>query len=245
VNIVTSGKSSGYTTIPEVATWNVDPNSAYLHYTANETLSGVEFKEVPPLGVNIPLVADMTSNLLAYPIDVSRFGMIYAGTQKNMGIAGLSVVIIREDLLGQPMPTTPQVFDYQIQAQQKSMLVTPPTFAWYVTGLVLEWLKKQGGLAKIAEINLRKAKKLYATLDNSALYINRLDKRYRSTMNVTFTMQDSALVERFLKEAELQNLKFLKGHSVLGGVRASIYNGVEEKAVDALVDFMCDFEKRV
>lgn len=240
VNVVVSGKESQYRSIPRQDTWAVNPNAAYLHYTSNETLSGVEFHEVPNI-TEVPLVSDMTSNLLGYPVDVNRFALLYAGSQKNLGIAGMSVVIIREDLLEAPSALTPLANNYQLHAQSHSLTVTPPVFAIYMFGLVCQWLKQQGGLAAIGEINRRKSAKLYRVIDEIPFYINEVDRTYRSYMNVTWRLRDATLEESFLKQAHAHDLCFLKGHSLIGGFRASLYNGVPEAAVDALVNFMREF----
>src|SRR5690606_18006903 len=200
VNVVADSGPSNYTTVPDRETWRVSPNAAYLHYTPNETVYGVELHEIPEVS-DAPLVADFSSTILSRPIDVSRFGVIYAGAQKNIGPAGLAIVIVREDLIGRARRATPGVIDYKTMAESDSMWHTPPTFGWYLAGLVFEWLKEQGGLAAMAEINRRKADKLYAAIDRSSFYSNPVDPRYRSWMNVPFTLADPSLDQRFLKEA--------------------------------------------
>ena len=243
VNVAASSADDQFMSIPDPASWQCDPNAAYLHYTPNETIGGVEFHFVPETG-DVPLVADMSSTLLSRPIDVSRFGVIYAGAQKNIGPAGLTIVIVREDLMGQPMDCLPSILDYQVQAEADSMSNTPPTYAWYLAGLVFAWLKDLGGLSVMAEINQRKADKLYRVIDNSAFYNNPVAKNARSWMNVPFTLADAELDAVFLKEATQAGLTTLKGHRSVGGMRASIYNAMPEAGVDALIDFMVDFEQR-
>lgn len=244
VNIVASSQASGYDSIPPRDSWNLDPNAAYVHYTPNETIGGVEFHEVPDVG-GVPLVADMSSTILSRPIDVSKFGVIYAGAQKNIGPAGLTVVIVRNDLLEKESnPNLPAVVDWALQSKNDSMYNTPPTFGWYLAGLVFEWLLEQGGLEKMGEINQRKAEKLYHFVDNSAFYRNPVDPDARSWMNVPFILADDSLDGTFLNEADAAGLSSLKGHRSVGGMRASIYNAVPESAVDALIDFMADFENR-
>lgn len=243
VNVAASAKDSKFSTVPGQAQWRLDPSSAYLHYTPNETIGGVEFHWVPETG-DVPLVADMSSTLLSRPIDVGRFGVIYAGAQKNIGPAGLTVVIVRDDLIGQAAPGTPAMFDYKTHADNGSMYNTPPTYAWYCAGLVFDWLKRKGGLAGMAAINKRKVDKLYAAIDNSAFYANPVDPACRSWMNVPFTLADANLEKTFLKEAEAAGLVSLAGHRSVGGMRASIYNAMPEEGVDALIAFMAGFEKR-
>ncbi len=233
----------GFTTVPAEGSVAFSADAAYVHYTPNETIEGVEFPYVPDTG-DIPLVADMSSTLLSRPIDVSRFGVIYAGAQKNIGPAGLTVVIVREDLIGRARPGTPTMFDYRVHADNGSMYNTPPTFSWYLAGLVFDWLKRRGGLPAMAEVNRRKAEKLYAAIDGSDFYHNPVDPTCRSWMNVPFTLADPALDALFLEEAAAAGLKTLKGHRSVGGMRASIYNAMPEAGVDALVDFMRDFERR-
>ena len=243
VNVAATSEAEKFTTIPDVATWQLNTDAAYVHYTPNETIGGVEFQDIPDTG-DVPLVADMSSNILSRPIDVSKFGMIYAGAQKNVGPAGMAIIIVREDLLGQAMTITPNIFNYQTQADNDSMFNTPPTYTWYLAGLVFKWLKEKGGLTAIAEINQRKAEKLYAAIDNSELYSNPVDKRYRSWMNVPFILANDELNPAFLSEAKGIGLEALAGHRSVGGMRASIYNAMPEAGVDALISFMQDFEKR-
>ncbi|MFO7954509.1 3-phosphoserine/phosphohydroxythreonine transaminase [Thioalkalivibrio sp.] len=243
VNIVASSQASGYDSIPDRATWNLDPNAAFVHYTPNETIGGVEFPDIPDVG-DVPLVADMSSTILSRPIDVSKFGVIYAGAQKNIGPAGLTVVIVRNDLLQREKGAVPAVLDWALQAENDSMYNTPPTFGWYLAGLVFEWLLDQGGLEGMAEVNQRKATKLYQYIDNSAFYRNPVEPSARSWMNVPFILADDALDGTFLNEADAAGLSSLKGHRSVGGMRASIYNAVPESAVDTLIEFMADFENR-
>ena len=242
VLVSASSENSGYTTVPEESTWVLDEQAAYLHYTTNETIHGVEFSKIPN-AKGLPLVADMSSNILSRVIDVSRYGLIYAGTQKNMGPAGVTVVIVREDLLGYASKTTPPVFDYQEQAKSHSMLNTPATYNWYLVGLVLKWLKAQGGVAAMEQFNNAKAAKLYQAIDQSTLYSNPVDVSYRSRMNVPFILADANLDQVFLKSAETQGLFELRGHRSVGGMRASIYNAMPEAGVKALIDFMIEFER--
>lgn len=243
VNVAASSEEDNFTRIPARSEWKLSNDAAYCHYTPNETIQGVEFHQVPDVG-DAPLVADMSSNFLSRPLDVSRFGLIYAGAQKNMGPAGITVVIVREDLLGHAMAQTPTVLNYAAQAEAGSMLNTPACFNWYVCGLVFQWLKRQGGLTEMAEINARKASKLYDFVDRSGLYSNPVAHDARSRMNVPFILADSGLDAVFLKEAEATGLSTLKGHRSVGGMRASLYNAMPEAGVDALIDFMCDFERR-
>lgn len=243
VVVAATARAGGFTTVPPRSEWRIDSDAAYLHYTANETINGVEFQDVPDSG-GLPLVCDMSSNILSRPIDVSRFGLIYAGAQKNMGPAGITVVIVREDLIGTTIPGTPTVFDYKKHADNGSMLNTPPTYIWYLLGLVLEWLKQEGGVAVLETRNIRKAQKLYAAIDASALYSNPIDPAFRSRMNVPFRLADTRLEKTFVTEAAAHGLVALEGHRSVGGLRASIYNAMPEAGVDALIAFMADFERR-
>ncbi len=243
VNLVGTAEDTNFSTIPAVDGWSVNSEAAYFHYTANETIGGVEFHDIPAVG-DVPLVSDMSSTILSRPVDVSKFGLIYAGAQKNIGPAGLTIVIVRDDLLGLARDVTPTMLNYQVQADNGSMYNTPPTYAWYLAGLVFEWIKEQGGLSAMAEINQRKAAKLYSFIDASAFYANPVEEVSRSWMNIPFTLANSELDKQFLKEADESGLLNLKGHRSVGGMRASIYNAVGEDAVDALIDFMQDFEKR-
>ncbi|MEP6495072.1 MAG: 3-phosphoserine/phosphohydroxythreonine transaminase [bacterium] len=232
-----------YCSIPAVATWTTSADAPYLHFTPNETIGGVEFLHVPDVGT-VPLVADMSSTLLSRPIDVSKFGVIYAGAQKNIGPAGLTVVIVRDDLLGRARPETPTVLDYAAVAKDGSMLNTPPTYAWYLAGLVFQWIKRQGGLAAMGELNCAKAAKMYAAIDGSAFYANPVAKDARSWMNIPFTLARPELDKTFLAEAKAASLVTLEGHRSVGGMRASIYNAMPMAGVDALLGFMSDFESR-
>lgn len=234
--------ASNFTTIPDPAGWNLDADAAYLHYTSNETIHGVEFQSIPD-SKGLTLVSDMSSNILSRPVDVSQFGIIYAGTQKNMGPAGVTVVIVRDDLIGHAPKSVPQVFDYATQAKNESMLNTPATYNWYLVGLVLKWLKAQGGVAAIEQRNIAKSALLYDFIDKSALYHNPVDVPYRSRMNVPFILKDEALDKPFLAAAEANGLFELKGHRSVGGMRASIYNAMPEAGVKALCEFMAEFER--
>jgi phosphoserine aminotransferase len=243
VNVAADEKVSNYNTVPGQGSLRLTPGAAYVHYTPNETIGGVEFPYVPDTGA-VPLVADMSSTILSRPIDVSRFGLIYAGAQKNIGPSGITVVIVREDLIGRARAGTPAVFDYQAMAEAESMLNTPPTFGWYIAGLVFSWLKRQGGLAAVGERNRAKAERLYAAIDASAFYANPVDPACRSWMNVPFTMARPELEKTFLAEAAEAGLANLEGHRSVGGMRASIYNAMPMEGVEALVAFMADFERR-
>jgi phosphoserine aminotransferase len=243
VNVAADSEATKFTTIPAQASWKLDPQAAYVHYTPNETIHGVEFPWIPQTG-DVPLVADMSSTILSRPVDVSKFGVIYAGAQKNIGPAGLTVVIVRKDLIGQVVPNMPSLMDYQKFADNGSMINTPPTYAWYLAGLVFEWIKQQGGLQGMAKLNERKAKKLYAAIDSSGFYRNPVDPACRSWMNIPFTLPNADLDKPFLAEAAKQGLTTLKGHRSVGGMRASIYNAMPEAGVDALIAFMKDFAKR-
>jgi phosphoserine aminotransferase len=243
VNIAADEAASGYTTVPTPAALHLTEDAAYVHYTPNETIGGVEFPYVPETG-RVPLVADMSSTLLSRPLEVARFGLIYAGAQKNLGPAGLVVVLVREDLIGRARPATPAVWDYQAMAQDGSMLNTPATFAWYVAGLVLRWLKAQGGLAAIATRNRAKAHLLYDAIDSSSFYRNPVAVNCRSWMNVPFTLADARLDEEFLAGARAAGLANLAGHRAVGGMRASLYNAMPLAGVEALVAYMREFARR-
>ncbi|HHN64839.1 MAG TPA: 3-phosphoserine/phosphohydroxythreonine transaminase [Nitrospirae bacterium] len=243
VNIAASGEETNFTSIPPRDEWKLNPEAAYVHYTPNETIGGVEFHEVPDVG-DLPLVADMSSTILSRPVDVSRFGLIYAGAQKNIGPAGLTIVIIREDLLGGASSEVPTMLNYETHAKAGSMYNTPPTYSWYIAGLVFQWLKEQGGLERMAEINKRKAEKLYTFIDNSEFYNNPVDPACRSWMNIPFTLKNPELDGKFLELAREAGLVNLKGHRSVGGMRASIYNAMPEAGVDALIGFMREFEKK-
>jgi phosphoserine aminotransferase len=242
VNVVASNQEDIYR-IPARETWDMAAQSAYFYFTSNETISGVEFQDTPDVG-DIPLVADMTSNILSRPVDVSRYGIIFAGAQKNIGPAGLTLVIIRKDLLERAGADTPAVMDYQLNANNASVYYTPATFCYYMAGLTFRWLKQQGGLAVIAERNQRKSTKLYNFIDQSDFYQNPVALECRSWMNIPFILQDDQLDSVFLEQAKQQGLAALKGHRLVGGMRASMYNAMPEAGVDALIDFMRDFARR-
>ena len=243
VGIAADEAASGYTSVPEAPSLRATPGAAYLHYTPNETIGGVEFPYVPDAG-GVPIVADMSSTILSRPIDVTRFGLIYAGAQKNIGPSGITVVIVRADLLGRARAGTPSVFDYRAVAEAGSMLNTPPTFAWYVAGLVFQWLKREGGLAEMARRNEAKARMLYAAIDGTGFYANSVARNCRSWMNVPFRLAKPDLNRAFLAEAASAGLAHLAGHRAVGGMRASLYNAMPIEGVAALVEFMRDFERR-
>jgi phosphoserine aminotransferase len=243
VNVAADEADTKYTTVPQASALRLRPAAAYVHYTPNETIGGVEFPYGPETA-GVPLVADLSSTLLSRPLDVSKFGLIYAGAQKNLGPAGLTVVIVREDLTGKARAGTPSVWDYRAVAQEGSMLNTPPTFAWYVAGLVLRWLKAQGGLVVIGERNRAKAQLLYRTIDESGFYANPVAVSCRSWMNVPFTLPDPRLDESFLAGAHAAGLTNLAGHRSVGGMRASLYNAMPLAGVEALVAFMREFARR-
>jgi phosphoserine aminotransferase len=243
VNVAATTEASRFTAAPAADELRLSADAAYVHYTPNETIEGVEFPYVPDTG-DKPLVADMSSTILSRPVDVSRFGLIYAGAQKNVGPAGLTIVIVREDLIGQPIDGTPTMLDYKTHADNGSMYNTPPTYAWYLAGLVFKWIKDLGGLDSMAVINERKAESLYAAIDGSAFYANPVDPACRSWMNVPFTLADPALDASFLAEAKGEGLLTLKGHRSVGGMRASIYNAMPEEGVQALTSFMAEFERK-
>ncbi|WP_445012071.1 3-phosphoserine/phosphohydroxythreonine transaminase [Vreelandella stevensii] len=248
-HVAGSSESNGHLAVPDEASLSLSSDAAYLHYTSNETIGGLEFDYVPDVtradGSDVPLVCDMSSNILSGPIDVSDFGVIYAGAQKNIGPAGLTIVIVRDDLLGKAPANVPSLFDYQMLADAGSMVNTPPTYAWYLSGLVFQWLKNDiGGLDAMDRMNQRKAQKLYAAIDGSDFYSNPIATANRSRMNVPFVLADDRLDGAFLKEADEAGLLNLKGHRSVGGMRASLYNAVPEDAVDALIAFMADFEQR-
>jgi phosphoserine aminotransferase len=242
VNIVADGSDSSFSHIPPPDGWRRNGKAAYLHYTPNETIGGVEFHFIPESGA-VPLVADMSSTILSRPIDVSRFGVIYAGAQKNIGPAGITVVIVRKDLLERARDDIPTLLTWRVYAESGSMTNTPPTFAWYVAGLVFRDLKQQGGLHTVAERNARKAAKLYSAIDASEFYSNPVSEDSRSWMNVPFVLREPELDAKFLSEADAAGLKNLKGHRSVGGMRASLYNAMPEAGVDRLVEFMLDFER--
>ena len=242
VNVAADAALGNYCDVPPQAGWRLTPGAAYVHHTPNETIGGVEFPFVPE--VSAPLVADMSSTILSRPLEVSRYALIYAGAQKNIGPAGLCVVIVREDLLGRARPETPSVFNYGLVADDDSMLNTPPTFAWYLAGLVFKWLKRQGGLVRMGERNRAKAERLYRAIDGSGFYRNAVTPACRSWMNVPFTLPRPDLDPIFIGEAAREGLLNLKGHRSVGGLRASLYNAMPPEGVEALVAFMGDFARR-
>jgi len=243
VNVVASSEDRNFTYVPKQSTWKLDPNAAYVHVCTNETIGGLEFHWTPDTG-GVPLVADMSSHILSKPIDVSKYGLIYAGAQKNIGPAGLVVVIVREDLLGRALPDTPNVLNYKLMAEADSMLNTPPTFSVYLAGLTFKWILERGGLKGIEKLNIRKSKLLYDYLDGQDFYANPIAKEDRSRMNVPFRLRDDKLDAKFLQEAEARGLSQLKGHRSVGGMRASIYNAMPLEGVEALVEFMEEFRAR-
>ena len=242
VDIAATSEDANFTYAPQQDEWKVDRDAAYLHYTSNETIGGVEFHWIPRTD-GVPLVADASSNILSRPLEVGRFGLIYASAQKNIGPAGLAIVIVREDLIGQAAPGTPSILDYKVQAQADSMHNTPPTYAIYMAGLVFQWLKKQGGLSRMEEINIAKAKLVYDYLDETEFYHSPVARNDRSRMNIPFTLRNDKLDEEFLKQARAHGLSELKGHRAVGGMRASIYNAMPLEGVQALVGFMREFER--
>ena len=246
VNVAASSADSGYTRIPARESWRLDPEAAYVHICSNETIGGVEYGYTPDVG-EVPLVADMSSSILSQPVDVSNYGLIYGGAQKNIGPAGLTIVIVRKDLLDRALPFTPTAFTYRVVADNGSMYNTPPTYAIYIAGLVFKWIEEQGGLAAMATRNAEKAALLYDALDRSALergglFVTRVARECRSRMNVCFHLRDEALTAPFLAGADARGLVQLKGHRVVGGVRASIYNAMPLAGVQALVAYMAEFE---
>ena len=243
VNVVASSEDRNFTYAPKQATWKRSPDAAYVHVCTNETIGGVEFQWTPDTG-DTPLVADMSSHILSRPLDVSKFGLIYAGAQKNIGPAGLVVVIVRDELLGSALPGTPNVLNYKLQSDADSMLNTPPTFSVYLAGLTFKWLLERGGLAGIEKMNVRKARLLYDYIDSQDFYSNPVAKEDRSRMNVPFRLRDDSLDAKFLAEAEALGLSQLKGHRSVGGMRASIYNAMPLEGVEALVAFMEEFRRK-
>ena len=243
VNVAASGADTNFTAIPPQSAWKLSVDPAYVHICTNETIGGLEYHWTPDTG-DVPLVADMSSHILSRPVEVSKFGLIYAGAQKNMGIAGLTVVIVREDLIGKALPATPWVFDYKTQADAESMFNTPSTYPIYMAGLVFQWLKRQGGLAAMEERNIAKAKVLYDLIDQSALFSNAVNPTDRSRMNVVFTLKDAKLDDEFLKAVKAAGMAQLKGHRSVGGMRASIYNAMPIEGVGALALLMAEFGKR-
>jgi phosphoserine aminotransferase len=242
VNVVADGAASKFTDVPARDTWQLTPDAAYFHYCANETIGGLEIHEPPQVG-NVPLVVDMSSTILSRPVDVNRFGLIYAGAQKNIGPAGLTLVIVRKDLIKRGRPAS-EILNYAAHAEGESMMNTPPTFAWYIAGLVFEWIKRQGGLEAMAKLNGAKSAKLYKAIDESGFYVNPVAPAYRSWMNIPFTLAKPELDAEFLAQADRAGLTNLKGHRSVGGMRASIYNAVPMAAIDALVAFMQEFQRK-
>ncbi len=244
VNVAATSKAENYLRMPARDSWQLNPNASYVHIATNETIHGVQFKQAPEVG-NVPLVADMSSDILSAPVDVRRYGVIYAGAQKNIGPSGLVLIIVRRDLLERPTRPMAKIFRYIEHATHDSMLNTPNTWGWYLAGLTFQWLKDNGGLVAMDERNRQKSELLYATIDGSGgYYRNPIDPPVRSRMNVPFTLHDSALDAAFLQESEAAGLLALKGHKAIGGMRASLYNAVPLEAVQALVDFMRDFARR-
>ena len=242
VNVIADTSTDNFTSVPAQEEWARSNDAAYLHYCANETIAGVEFPFIPDVG-DIPLVSDMSSTILSRPLYVSRFGVIYAGAQKNVGPAGITLVIVRKDLIGQARAGTPSLLDYRVYDDTGSMSNTPPVFTWYVAGLVFQSLKEQGGLAAMAKKNQAKAQALYAAIDESDFYSNPVRVDCRSWMNVPFVLADSALDSVFLEKAGNAGLANLKGHRSVGGMRASIYNAMPEEGIEALITFMQEFER--
>ena len=244
VNVIeVMNKSETLTTITAPDSWPVNRDAAYVHYCPNETVDGIELTQIPETN-GVPLVADMSSTILSHKIDVSKFGLIYAGAQKNIGPSGLTIVIVRDDLLGQAQASTPSIMNYQLISDNDSMHNTPPTYAWYLAGLVFQWLKSLGGVEAIAEINQQKAQLLYNTIDENPFYYNNVETQYRSLMNVPFWLKDEQLNEEFLIAAQAHGLMALKGHRSVGGMRASIYNAMPLSGVQALVKFMEEFAQQ-
>jgi phosphoserine aminotransferase len=243
VNLAASSEDRKFTYAPRQSAWKLSPDAAYLHYTGNETIGGVEFHWIPETG-EVPLVCDLSSSLMSRPLDVSRFGLIYAGAQKNIGPAGLTIVIVREELIGHAPPGTPSMFDYKIHADSDSMYNTPPTYSVYIAGLVFQWLKRRGGLAQIEQTNIAKAGMLYEVIDAGGFYKSPVAREDRSRMNIPFTLPDERLDEVFLSEAKGQGLIQLKGHRSVGGMRASVYNAMPVEGVRALAGFMREFARK-
>jgi phosphoserine aminotransferase len=243
VNVAASAEDKGFTYVPGLGDWKLDPDAAYVHITSNETIGGVEYHWTPDTG-DVPLVADMSSHILSRPVDVRKYGLIYAGAQKNIGPAGLTIVIVREDLIGAAPAGVPAMFDYSIHAENESMYNTPPTYGIYIAGLVFQWLARKGGLAAMERENVAKAALLYDYLDSTDFYDCPVAPSDRSRMNVPFRLKEESLDEAFLKEAKARDLLQLKGHRSVGGMRASIYNAMPKSGVEALVGMMRDFEKR-
>jgi len=241
-HLAASSEETGFKSIPSANEWNLEGNPAYLHYASNETISGVQFKQPPES--DLPLVSDMSSDILSRPLDINRFGVIYAGAQKNIGQAGLAVVIVRKDLLKDLPPNLPDLQSWKIQHKQGSRLNTPPTYAWYIAGLVFDWVEANGGVERMAQLNQHKADTLYNYLDQSSFYVNDIPSQVRSNMNIPFQIVDESLHGEFVAAAEAAGLSSLKGHRSVGGMRASIYNAMPIEGVEALISFMKDFESK-
>jgi len=242
-NVAATAEDRNFTYVPKQPSWKLSPDAAYVHVCTNETIGGVEYHWTPDTG-GVPLVSDMSSHILSRPVDVSRYGLIFAGAQKNIGPAGLVIVIVREDLIGHALPGTPNIFDFRLQAEADSMLNTPPTFAVYLAGLTFKWLLAKGGLAAMERENVAKAARLYDCLDAIGFYTTPVAREDRSRMNVPFRLRDDSLDAKFLAEAEARGLSQLKGHRSVGGMRASIYNAMPMAGVEALVEFLGDFARR-
>ena len=240
IDIACNTEQSAFTNVPDFKSWHLNKDAAYVHICTNETINGVEFDGIPNTG-DVPIVADMSSHILSRPIDVSKYGVIYGGAQKNIGPAGLCIVIVREDLLDRASTLTPAVFNWKTQAENQSMINTPPTYSIYIAGLVFEWLLAQGGVAAIEQKNIAKAELFYDYVDNSEMYSNNIAINNRSRMNIPFRLRDEALNDAFLKGAEAQGLLQLKGHRIVGGMRASMYNAMPIEGVQALIDYMKQF----
>jgi phosphoserine aminotransferase len=241
-HLAASSEDSGFKSIPGQSEWDLQSNHAYLHYVSNETISGVQFSQPPR--TDLPLVSDMSSDILSRPVDVSKFGVIYAGAQKNIGQAGIAVVVVRKDLLQDLPPAAAELQSWRIQSQKGSRLNTPPTYAWYIAGLVFEWVEANGGVEQMAKLNQRKSETLYNYLDQSSFYINDIPAKFRSHMNVPFQIVDESLHGQFISEAEAAGLSSLKGHRSVGGMRASIYNAMPIEGINALIQFMKEFESK-
>lgn len=241
-HLAASSEADGFLSVPDRSDWDIDGPYAYLHYVSNETISGVQYSHTPM--TKLPLVADMSSDILSRPIDVEQYGVIYAGAQKNIGQSGITIVIVRKDLLKPLGRQTPDLQSWHVQHEQGSRLNTPPTFAWYMAGLVFEWLEEQGGLSQMAQFNQAKSELFYRFVDNSGFYLNHIPAGFRSHMNIPFKLMDESLHGRFVEEAEVAGLSGLKGHRSVGGMRASIYNAMPMAGVEALIEFMTEFEGR-
>ena len=241
-HLAASSEDSGFKSIPAKHEWDLDGDYAYLHYVSNETISGVQFRQPPDS--SLPLVSDMSSDILSRPVDIDKHGVVYAGAQKNIGQAGITLVIVRKDLLQDLPPVVPDLQSWKVQHQQGSRLNTPPTYAWYIAGLVFEWIEATGGVQRMAELNQHKSATLYRFLDQSSFYLNDIPSEFRSHMNIPFQIVDESLHGRFVAEAEVAGLSSLKGHRSVGGMRASIYNAMPIEGVEALISFMKEFESK-